>query len=97
MQTDVYSFPSGHTSAAMAGVTAFFIWSKNKKISWLAFIYVVLMGASRNYLMVHFPSDVMVGVIVGLIGAILAHYLIEWLFGCLDKKDSKIAHYLLNK
>lgn len=97
VQSDVYSFPSGHTSAAMAGVTAFFIWSKNKKLSWLAFIYVILMGASRNYLMVHFPSDVMVGVLVGLISAIIAHYLIEWLFKHLEDKGNPIARYLLGK
>ena len=97
VQSDVYSFPSGHTSAAMAGVTAFFICSKNKKISWLVFVYAILMGLSRNYLMVHFPSDVLAGLIVGVISAILAHYLVNWLFKYLSDKNNKLANYLLNK
>lgn len=97
VQTDVYSFPSGHTSAAMAGVTAFFICSKNKKVSWLVFVYALLMGLSRNYLMVHFPSDVLAGMLVGIIAAILAHYLVKWLFKYLEDKDNRLAKYLLNK
>ena len=96
-EVEGYSFPSGHTSAAMAGVTAFFICSKNKKISWLVFVYAILMGLSRNYLMVHFPSDVLAGLIIGVISAILAHYLVNWLFKYLSDKDNKLANYLLNK
>jgi len=76
---DSYSFPSGHTNAAMAGITAIFIMSKNKKVSWLLYLYVVIMGASRNYLCVHYPSDVLFGVVTGFISAVVAYYLLNYL------------------
>ena len=43
---------------------------KGKKMILPTVIIVLLMGISRNYLMAHFPSDVLGGIIVGLIGGI---------------------------
>ena len=40
----------------------------NKKISWLAFIFAILMAIARIYLVVHFASDVLAGILVGLLG-----------------------------
>lgn len=64
------SFPSGHTTAAMAASTAVF-FSCNKRYSWLAFLFAAVMGIARIYLVVHFPSDVVGGFIVGFIGGAL--------------------------
>ncbi len=64
------SFPSGHTTAAMAASTAVF-FSCSKRYSWLAFLFAVVMGIARIYLVVHFPSDVVGGFIVGFIGGSL--------------------------
>ena len=50
---DGFSFPSGHATATMAAMTAVFLCC-NKKYSWIGFIFVILMGISRNYLMVHY-------------------------------------------
>lgn len=63
------SFPSGHACAATAGVTAYFIWTKKKSIAWLAFLYPIIIAASRMYLCVHYPSDIIAGMIVGVISA----------------------------
>ena len=79
------SFPSGHACAAMAGVTAYFIWSKNKKVSWLWFLYPIIIGASRIYLCVHYPSDVFAGLLVGIIAAFLSLCFV------------KLFYYLMNK
>lgn len=72
------SFPSGHTTAAFAAMVPVFLLG-NKKISWTALIFAVLMGISRIYLAVHYPSDVLGGIIVGtvagIIGAIIANML----------------------
>ena len=69
------SFPSGHTTAAFATMTALFL-AGNKKLSWLGFIFAFLMAVARIYLVVHYPSDVLAGMIVGaiagIIGAIIA-------------------------
>lgn len=79
------SFPSGHACASMGGVTAFFIWSKKKKVAWLAFLYPLIIGMSRIYLCVHYPSDVIFGYIVGIIAA------------CLCIPCVKLIYYLMNK
>ena len=65
-----FSFPSGHTNAAFASMVPVFILG-NKRWSWLALVFAVLMGISRIYLVVHFPSDVLGGVITGTIAGLL--------------------------
>ena len=64
------SFPSGHTTAAFATMVPVFLLGK-KRISWTALIFAFLMGLSRIYLVVHYPSDVLGGLIVGTIAGIL--------------------------
>lgn len=63
------SFPSGHTTAAFASMTAVFLVG-DKRWSWTAYIFAFTMGIARIYLCVHFPSDVLGGMIVGVIGGI---------------------------
>lgn len=71
-----HSFPSGHTTATTAAMTAIFLTTEKKK-SWPVFIFVALMGFSRLYLMVHYPTDVLAGLIAGLIGAVGGYYLVK--------------------
>ena len=65
-----FSFPSGHTNAAFAAMVPVF-WLGNKRWSWLAMVFAVLMGISRIHLMVHYPSDVLCGAITGTIAGII--------------------------
>ena len=65
------SFPSGHTTAAFASMVPLFIMGK-KRTSWLALLFAFTMGISRIYLVVHFPSDVLGGLIVGTFAGIMA-------------------------
>ena len=71
-----FSFPSGHTTATMAVMTCFFLFY-NKKYSWIGFLFVVMMGMSRNYFMVHYPTDVLGGIIVGGLSSIFANILLN--------------------
>jgi undecaprenyl-diphosphatase len=65
-----YSFPSGHTTAAFDSMTPVMIMGKPKyKI--LALTFALLMCFARIYLVVHFPSDVLGGILVGLIAGCL--------------------------
>lgn len=58
-----FSFPSGHASAAFcAAVTAFFM---NRKFGMIMFVFAFLMAFSRLYLLVHYPTDVLAGAILG--------------------------------
>ena len=43
----------------------------DKRWSWTAYIFAVLMGIARIYLCVHFPSDVLGGIIAGVTGGIV--------------------------
>ena len=65
-----FSFPSGHTNAAFATMVPVFLLGK-KNWSWLALVFGILMGISRIYLVVHFPSDVLGGIITGTIAGLI--------------------------
>ena len=64
------SFPSGHTTAAVACMVPVIIFSK-PRLKLAALCFCILMGIARIYLVVHFPSDVLAGVIVGIIAGCL--------------------------
>lgn len=70
------SFPSGHTTATTAAMTALFLCGKGKK-RYLALLLPLMMGMSRNYLMVHYPSDVLAGLVVGMAGGLAACHLVK--------------------
>lgn len=61
---DRFSFPSGHTAGAflMATVVSSFF----PLISAAFFVWASLVGLSRIYLGVHYPTDVLAGMVVGV-------------------------------
>lgn len=63
------SFPSGHTCEAFAAMTAVFLTGR-KKISWTAYIFAFLTAVARIYLVVHYTTDVIAGLIVGILAGI---------------------------
>lgn len=60
-----YSFPSGHTCAAFAFAAAVCASPSPKWMKATALIAAALMGFSRLYVGVHFPSDVLAGALFG--------------------------------
>ncbi len=58
-----YSFPSGHTSAAFAFAAA--LVGRRSRWGFVFCLFAVLMGFSRLYLYVHYPTDVLGGMILG--------------------------------
>ena len=67
-----YSFPSGHTVSAMA--VAFTVLTQHKKLGSIVLVFAILMGLSRLYVGVHFPTDVYGGMIVGAIIALFVYW-----------------------
>lgn len=59
-----YSFPSGHTLSSIIG--AFILTAANRKFGLAAIPLAVLIAFSRLYLYVHFPSDVLMSVVLGI-------------------------------
>lgn len=58
-----YSFPSGHTGASFAA--ACMLWLRKEKGRYAAFILAGMIAFSRMYLYVHFPTDILGGMVIG--------------------------------
>lgn len=71
-ENDPNSFPSGHTTSAFAFASALWRTAPDRWMKWAALAAAVLMGFSRLYVGVHYPSDVLTGVLVGLLAGWLA-------------------------
>ena len=70
------SFPSGHTLEAFAVATALSLLFSRKKVVIPVFIWAILVAYSRMALGVHYPSDVLAGIILGtFIG-----WIVPWMF-----------------
>lgn len=71
-----FSFPSGHTAASFAAMTALFLAKKKK--AWIAaLILAVLIAFSRLYFYVHYPTDVLGGAVVGILSGIIGYTIVE--------------------
>ncbi|MCH5186852.1 MAG: phosphatase PAP2 family protein [Oscillospiraceae bacterium] len=72
---DRYSFPSGHALTSFAAATSIFLW--NKRCGAVAFIVAAAIAFSRVYLYVHFPIDVLAGVLIGIPCAFIARWIVD--------------------
>jgi undecaprenyl-diphosphatase len=68
-----YSFPSGHTTSAVATFGSIAVTAKNRKTAWFCWILAALVGLSRMYIGVHTPNDVIVGALTSLILILILH------------------------
>lgn len=82
-----FSFPSGHTTAAAAAATGLWL-TRGKKYLAISIPYVALMAASRNYFMVHYPTDVIAGAVVGTIGGVIAYFITLGIYRALQKNEN---------
>ena len=73
------SFPSGHTSTAFSTATTLSMSFPKWYVIAPSFIWASAVGYSRMDLGVHYPSDVLVGAIIGSGSAFLSYELNKWI------------------
>ena len=78
-----FSFPSGHTIASIEA--AMVILLNNRKMGIPAMLLALLIAFSRLYLYVHYPTDVIASLILGVVIALIAN----WLAGLIIKPARK--------
>ncbi len=79
-----FSFPSGHTLASFEAATVLMI--RTKKMGVPALILATLIAFSRMYLYVHYPTDVLFSVVLGIGIAFLGNWLVEKLYSHFEAK-----------
>ena len=80
-----YSFFSGHASSSFAITVLVFLFLR-PKIKWVSlfFLWPLLFSYSRIYVGVHYPTDIIIGALVGSLSGLLFYFLYKKI---LAKKD----------
>ncbi len=77
------SFPSGHTSVSFAAAAV--LLKANKKIGAVGLVVASIIAFSRIYFCVHYPSDILVGAVEGVIIALIVWFAFNKIFNKLRK------------
>ena len=81
------SFPSGHSGGSFAAMLALSKWVP-KKIGIPAIILATMVAMSRLYVGVHYPTDILGGLVVGLVCSFAAYRIVK---SVMRKREEKIA------
>lgn len=81
-----FSFPSGHTLASFEAATVLAI--HNRKVGIPALILACLIAFSRLYLYVHYPTDVLFAVAMGIGFGFLGNFLVQKGFALYEAKKA---------
>jgi len=79
-----YSFPSGHTFASFASATTAFLWKK--RWGFLCLPFALVISVSRLYFCVHYITDILAGMILGICLGVLAYRLVHFFY---DNREGK--------
>ena len=88
-EKDPNSFPSGHTNTAFAFALALCMAAPKRWMKITAVCMAVVMGLSRLYVGVHFPSDVLVGALIGSLCGLLGAWIVKTLWERLEPRFRK--------
>jgi undecaprenyl-diphosphatase len=68
-----FSYPSGHASraAALSFIVGFAVYNKSKIAGYALWAFPVIIGITRLYVMQHYPTDIIAGVMFGAIVSVV--------------------------
>lgn len=73
-----FSFPSGHTAASFAVASALF-FARNK-MWYPSAVLAALIAYTRLYLYVHYPTDILGGIVIGIISGFFANMIYDKIY-----------------
>ena len=87
-----FGFASSHAANTFGVATFFFLLFRKKKkwIGWL-FLWAVAMTYTRIYLGVHYPGDILVGGMIGVLAGIIGYKSYRWLSQYIAKRKTTRA------
>lgn len=83
-----FSFPSGHTAASFTVVSALWFYGA-KRLCAVTLPIAVLIAASRLYLYVHYPTDVLGGIAVGIFAGFSGCAVCRKIWNITDRKKAE--------
>lgn len=81
-----FSFPSGHTLSSFAAAMAVFM--NRRKAGFAALFFAFIMGCTRLYFYVHYPTDVLAGAVIGIGLGVLSYAIV----GLIKRKWEERSH-----
>lgn len=79
-----YSFPSGHTALSFSAVTGLWLSGQLKRWRIPALAFASLIAFSRLYLYLHYPTDILMGVVIGVLCGWMANKMFQMF---MDKRN----------
>ena len=83
------SFPSGHTTSSFAAVVPLF--KRDKRFGAAALVLAILIAFSRIYVHVHYCTDILFGVVLGVVYGLLGCLVIGLIIKLIESKKPKLA------
>ena len=80
-----FSCPSVHTYLAFSSAMAIFHYYKKAGIG--VFVFAALVGFSRMYFFVHYPTDVLFGAVLGIVTAFVVCVLLDKTYDRIKRKN----------
>lgn len=84
-QPGEYSFPSGHTLNGFTAATVIFLYYKKAGV--LALLFAGAIAFSRMYLFVHYPTDILAGMLLGIVDAVITYFVVKMM---LKKREERL-------
>lgn len=85
-----WSFMSGHSVSGVLAGTIIFLF--DKKRFWPFLVLGFLMGLSRLFLLVHYPTDILAGFAFGALWGVGIHYLSIWIAKKFSQRQSRLVN-----